>query len=364
MSFAARQQTTSGSSTVLACSHGNSPYVSAYGFTQGVGFGSKFANPTVLPTNTGRGLAFNPSNTALAVAHDSSPYISVYSFSAGGFGAKYSDPATLPAGNAYSVSFTASGNDIAVAHLSSPYVSVYPWSSSTGFGAKYSNPATLPPGDATSVAFSPNNSNIAVASSTSSYQAVYPWTPGTGFGTKYSNPAPALPNVANTVVFSSGSYPNQGILFGHQSSPFISAYNFTSGTGFGSKFADPSTLPPTSCTNLFYGPDNQVFVTTQASPYLIIYGSFTIPTGLAGASYQAGPSTPWNGATPLSANAVAARKYGLYNIDVAIGIVTFPATTNLHVFKYSTFTSTWVSQYANPSVLPSGSCTGVAWANY
>ena len=41
----------------------------------------------------------------LAVVHSTSPYISVYPWSSG-FGTKYSDPSTLPTGNGKSVAFS------------------------------------------------------------------------------------------------------------------------------------------------------------------------------------------------------------------------------------------------------------------
>jgi hypothetical protein len=49
-------------------------------------------------------VAFNPTGTALAVAHLNSPYITAYPWS-GGFGTKYSDPSTLPTGDGDSVAF-------------------------------------------------------------------------------------------------------------------------------------------------------------------------------------------------------------------------------------------------------------------
>ena len=88
----------------------------------------------------------------IAVSHATSPYISVYPWSSG-FGTKYSNPSTLPTGNGRGVAFSPDGADIAVAHDTSPYISVYPWSS--GFGTKYSDPSTLPTGSGRGVAFSP-----------------------------------------------------------------------------------------------------------------------------------------------------------------------------------------------------------------
>ena len=51
-----------------------------------------------------RALAFSPSGADLAVAHATTPFVSVYPWTQGtGFGAKYANPATLPADAASSV---------------------------------------------------------------------------------------------------------------------------------------------------------------------------------------------------------------------------------------------------------------------
>ena len=91
----------------------------------------------------------------IAVAHaptqfTSTSLISIYPWSSG-FGSKYADPTVLPTGTANGVAFSSTGNDIAVATTTTPYISVYPWSA--GFGTKYANPTVLPTGAANGVTF-------------------------------------------------------------------------------------------------------------------------------------------------------------------------------------------------------------------
>ena len=43
----------------IAVAHGTSPYVSAYPWTPGVGFGAKYADPAALPAGIGQGVAFS-----------------------------------------------------------------------------------------------------------------------------------------------------------------------------------------------------------------------------------------------------------------------------------------------------------------
>ena len=44
----------------MAVAHFTSPYVSVYPWTPGSGFGTKYADPSTLPTNGGKKLAFTP----------------------------------------------------------------------------------------------------------------------------------------------------------------------------------------------------------------------------------------------------------------------------------------------------------------
>jgi len=87
---------------IIAASISVSPYISVYPWS--AGFGTKYADPSTLPTGVGRSVAFNTLGTAIAVTHSTSPYISVYPWSAG-FGTKYADPSTLPTGNFIGVTF-------------------------------------------------------------------------------------------------------------------------------------------------------------------------------------------------------------------------------------------------------------------
>jgi len=86
---------------------------------------------------------------------------------------------------------------------------------------------------------------IAVAHNTSPFISVYPWNGsgfiinGSGFGTKYADPG-TLPTGNGTGVAFSPS--GADIAVAHSTSPFISVYPW-SGSGFGTKYANPGTLP-------------------------------------------------------------------------------------------------------------------------
>jgi len=89
----------------VAVAHDSNPYVSAYPWSDS-GFGTKFSNPSTLPTGAGRGVAFSPAGTEVAIAHDSSPFVTAYPWTPSGFGTKLDDPSTPPTSYGNAVAFT------------------------------------------------------------------------------------------------------------------------------------------------------------------------------------------------------------------------------------------------------------------
>jgi len=79
---------------------------------------------------------------------------------------------------------------------------------------------------------------IAVAHSTTPFVSAYPWS-GSGFGTKFSNPGTLPASTGNGVAFSPAG---DAIAVAHPTTPYVSAYPW-SGSGFGTKFSNPGTLP-------------------------------------------------------------------------------------------------------------------------
>lgn len=224
--------------------HAISPRISAYVWDSG--FGSKYSNPGTLPSGQSNGIYFNGS--MVLVAHAASPYISGYDWLADfGFIAKWVDPVSLPVGDSFSVDHRS--GDIAVAHGGgSRYISAYPLNVS-GFGTRYTNPATLPTGQGQGCCFSTNANDLAVAHTTSPYVTAYPWTVDTGFGTKYSNPG-TLPagngKDVNFLILSesqNNTLSSPCVFVAHSTTPYITTYSWSSGSGFNSKYSDPTTTP-------------------------------------------------------------------------------------------------------------------------
>jgi hypothetical protein len=99
------------------------------------------------------------------------------------------------------------------------------------------------------VAFSPAGDAIAVTHLNSPYASAYPWS-GSGFGAKFSDPATLPPSVAGYgVAFTSSG---DAIAVSGFNSPYVSAYPW-SGSGFGTKFSDPATLPTGTGYGMAFG---------------------------------------------------------------------------------------------------------------
>jgi hypothetical protein len=270
----------------IAMASWGSPYILVYPWTSGInnGFGTKYSDPSTsdLPISYGYGTAFSPDGADLAVGHGnnwgSSPGLSVYPWTSGpgnGFGAKYPDPLTPPMDYCRSVAFSPDGADLAAVGSASPGIYVYPWSS--GFGTKYADPSTLdlPGGTPNEVVFSPDGADIAVTAGWDPWIYVYPWTTGTGngFGTKYANPSQAATNGWGGVVWSPDG---ADIVVTGATSPYIYAYPWTSGTGngFGPRRANPSTpdLLPAQAYTCTFSPDGaDLVVGHNTSPYITAY---------------------------------------------------------------------------------------------
>lgn len=228
--------------TVAAYSAGGAtPYVWAYPFSDSTGFGTKYANPASLPTSGGTspglptGITFNPSGSVIAMGGVDSPFIHAYPWSSG-FGTKYASTAGL-ADATLSVKFNPAGDVVVVAgaYGGTSRPNAYVWSS--GFGTRYASAATsivLPVTDAvwnsagTAVLFSAINT-----SATAVY--AYPWS--SGWGTRYAVPATTATN-GNTITLAENE---TSVYVGLTASPYIVGYDWSTSSGFGTKFANPAS---------------------------------------------------------------------------------------------------------------------------
>lgn len=303
-------------SNAVIVSHQSSPYITTYPWSQ-LGFGTKYSNPSSLPTSTVNAAVFNKNRNAVAIA-GASIAVQAYAWSKSGFGTKYSSSFTINGNGAVDVNFNPRGTAVVAAATQGPPDFVaYQWSNSSGFGTKYSDPSTFI--DAESIKFSNDGNYVLVTGSSSPSVAVYPWNDSTGFGTKYSDPSTLPPTIGRKGAWSKDNdaivvvgnpaggvigitaYPwsssgfgtkysdpstvNNGIYFGvafnpvgnqvvlgDDQSPYISAYEWNSSTGFGTKYSNPSTLPGNTCRSISFANDGSaIAAASSSSPYVLAY---------------------------------------------------------------------------------------------
>ena len=109
--------------------------------------------------------------------------------------------------------------------------------------------------------------SIAVVNNLSPRITAYPWS-GSGFGTKFADPGTLPTGNAPNVAFSPAG---NAIAAALTASPYITAYPW-SGSGFGTKFADPGTLPTGTGYGVAFSPaGNAIAVSHNISPFITAY---------------------------------------------------------------------------------------------
>lgn len=280
--------TPSGAAVIAVYTNAADRGIIAYTWTTGSGngFGSPYSNPGTSPGTFVQSVAFSAApfatSTDMVVSNTgSSPHLTAYPWTdGGGFNTKYSDPGTIPISSLF-VAFSPSGADIAtVSSFATPYVQVYSWSVGVGWGSKYSDPATLP-GSSRGAQFSPNGLDLLIGQSAGGSTpplGAYPWVTGVGFATKYSDPGTSPPAGAGSfgVAFSR----NGGDVvsaYNGGGTPWVVAYSWTTGVGFGPKYPDPATAPGQNANAVMFTP----LLKGNLGP-LGIFGKLPSPAWLAG----------------------------------------------------------------------------------
>jgi hypothetical protein len=314
-----------GSSTKnVAIALGSPQWIEAYSFLNG--WGAKFAAPTTLPDSGGTSVAFNPAKNALAFASVGAPHVHAWAWSASGFGSKFAAPGAVTGDNIIDVTWSPNGNTILASgnsDLKNVSLSAYSWSN--GFGTRYAYPQQ-PLGVSGAVGWAPGSNYVVVPGSSVPWVDAYGFSPS-GWGTKLATPNSfsfttysMQFNAAGNIIFSAGS-----------SSPYIFAHAWSA--GWGSKYANPATLPSNFVDSLAFSPaGNSVIISVAGNN---IQG-WSWSNGW-GAKY-ADPITPTRGSVAFTSDGSAA----------------------LAALNGSPFLFAWPwlpgfgTQYANPATLPSG----------
>lgn len=266
------------------------------------------------------------SNTAFIIGHLNSPFITAWAFNTtNGFGSKFSQPATLPSTFLTTSTFDENG---AVIWTTNNGVYAHAWSN-TGFGTKYADPAIQPSGFQRGVHIHPSKNAVAVSSTTTGVSA-YPWSSSTGFGTRYALPSPAFGNMGCRF------FPNGNLIaVAHSASPYVGVYNWSS--GFGSRYSNPSTL--TTRTPSDAGNPIAVSPNNDAILFGLGYGT---PAEVVGYAWNNGFSTKYSNAP----NAPSAGTF--YAIAFSPDNANVFASGSAQTYQWSSSTG-FGTRYSTPS---------------
>jgi WD40 repeat protein len=186
---------------------------------------------------------------------------------------------------------------------------------------------------------SPANNAIAVAHLTSPFVTAYTWS-SSGFGAKYADPATLPTGSAYGVAFSPSG---NTIAVAHSTSIFITAYPW-SGSGFGTKYGNPATLPTGGGIGVAFSPAGNAIA--------VAHGGITAypwSTSGFGTKYT-DPAT-----LPGSSNGVAFNPAGT---SIAVAHNTTPFIT---AYPWNAGTG-FGTKYTNPATLPTDQGFSVAFS--
>ena len=188
-----------------------------------------------------------------------------------------------------------------------------------------------------------NNFQIAIAATGG--LSAYAWSTVSGFGAKYADPATLPTGGSSGVAFSPAG---DTIAVSHTSTPYVSVYPWSI-SGFGVKYANPATLPTGSGNGVNFAPDgNAIAVAHSTTPFISVY-SWSSITGF-GSKY----------ANPATLPASVGRNVAFSPLGTSIAVVhdTSPLVT---AYPWNIATG-FGTKYANPATLPTGaSGRGVAF---
>lgn len=283
----------------------------------------------------------------LAVSHSLSPYVTVYPWSAAGFGTKYSNPASPLPNTGRGVTFTSPADAIIIGHDTSPYITAYRWSAA-GFGTKYTDVA-VPPAAVNGMTYvNFNHSNNVIVSSFNNFGTppctyAHAWNNTTGFGAKFANPSTSPGTIGNG---ESAFNPDDTVLaVCSDTTPYVHAYAWNNTTGFGSKYANPSSLPPNAIYSVrFNAAGNAVACAGAVTPLVVVYNW----SAGFGAKYTA----------PVTLPAIATLTNLKFTPDDRALVIGGGATQFIEAYKWNNTTGFGI-KYSNPAVLPTGVVNGL-----
>ena len=326
----------------FAVTHRTSPYISVYPFDNG--FGTKMSDPSTALPDDGKAVAFSPDKKYIAITHDTSPYVSVYKWSNDGFGTKFANPSPALGDAPDEVRWSPDGNVIAFGQDSSNgTVAAYAWSSS-GFGSKYTSPTFSDVSTCEAIRWTPDGDYILVGGSkkagSSKPLEAYDWSNGSGFGNTTYKPSDGPTETVQGISFHpDGDYVVAGT---RGATIFAKTYAWSSSSQFGSSITAPSGKWNDDVEQcLFTAAGNDVAFGGASSPYVAVW-----PWN--GSGY----GTKYSNPSSLPSGFVYGLGIAPDDSAVVVGS-TFGDKMQGYPFSSGTGLGT---KYSNPATLPAGNC--------
>jgi hypothetical protein len=170
--------------------------------------------------------------------------------------------------------------------------------------------------------------------------AAYEWT-DSGFGGKYADPS-SLP-VNNTISITATST-NNAIIVGSSVSPFVTAYPFSS-SGIGTKFTNPTPLPTSAAST------GQCLATSNTGSGYIFVGQATTTPAIVYYQFNGGYGFGSKLSTPSGISTISGRGVAVNSVanTIAIGL---SASPSIAVYP---FNDGFGSKYADAATI-NGQC--------
>jgi WD40 repeat protein len=231
---------------------------------------------------------------------------------------------------------------VIIGHQSSPYNSAYRWSTA-GFGTRYT---TVNAGEEVDgIAFNKAGDVVAYAIYRGSVTlnpaiGAWRWSGSTGFGTKYTNPSTLPPGTGYGIDFTANE---DALAISHANSSFISVYRWSYVTGFGTRYSNPaSALTGTGNACDFHRDDNALAVAT-ATPYVYQWNSST------------GFGTRYSNPSGIPTTAYDCE----FSPDGTVLAYASISTPWIHAYRWSS--AGYGTKYSNPTTLPGDRTEKIAW---
>ena len=210
------------------------------------------------------GLASKNSNFEVAIVgnYTTNPKVKIYKFD---LGLKTNLSLTTGINASSAIQFNPKNTVLVSLRYDINACEAFKWSNNNT-SYQYAN-SPLMPGANQNLSFNADGTSIVIGHGGTPFMTAYAWSDTSGWGTKFADPA-TLPNGGNCYV----AFNRTGTLIAavQTLTPFVNVYNWSN--GWGTKFASPATLPNGESRGVTFNNNTSVLALCQTlTPFLAAY---------------------------------------------------------------------------------------------